>query len=383
MVRVTAQEDAEPRRSRVAALQRLLAGTDIDAVVISNPQSFRYFTNHLPLLSMSPTRAWYLVVPRTGEAVACVPSIGRDDLLTESWIQEHRTWKSPSPVDEGRSVLASTINEFGATKVAVEQGLEMRAAMSLGDYDGLRTALTHVTFVDAAHLIWSLRSIKDESEMSSMRAVIAAVQCAFAEVPSWLRPGMTEKQAARRFTVDVMTHGADAVPYLACGSGPGGYPSLTRTASDRVLENGDVIGFDLGATVDGYWCDFDRNFCIGTPPPPARRALDALEAAISSARLIYRPGGSVGELRRQMESAVRDAGFSTVAGGRWGHGVGLDFTEPPSVNEHDDGVLRPGMVVTLEPLIIGHLPDTPLGLVAEEMLLVTEDGHELLTGQPT
>jgi Xaa-Pro dipeptidase len=383
MVRVTAQEDAEPRRRRVAALQRLLAGTDIDAVVISNPQSFRYFTNHLPLLSMSPTRAWYLVVPRTGEAVACVPSIGRDDLLTESWIQEHRTWKSPSPVDEGRSVLASTINEFGATKVAVEQGLEMRAAMSLGDYDGLRTALPQVTFVDAAHLIWSLRSIKDESEMSSMRAVIAAVQGAFAEVPSWLRPGMTEKQAARRFTVDVMTHGADAVPYLACGSGPGGYPSLTRTASDRVLENGDVIGFDLGATIDGYWCDFDRNFCIGTPPPLARRALDALEAAISSARLIYRPGASVGELRRQMESAVHDAGFSASAGGRWGHGVGLDFTEPPSVNEHDDGVLRPGMVVTLEPLIIGHLADARLGLVAEEMLLVTEDGHELLTGQPT
>jgi Xaa-Pro dipeptidase len=358
---------------------------DVDTVLISNPNTFRYFTDHLPLLSVSPTRTWYLLVPAVGEPIVCIPSIGRDDFLYDSWIETCRTWKSPNAEDEGRSTVITAIQEISAKRIGVESGREMRPSMPLADYDAIRTSLPDVSFTDASALIWSLRSIKDATEVQSIKRVIAAVQAAFAELPHLLRPGITEHEAARQFTLSVMHNGADAVPYLACGSGPGGYSSLTRAASSRALEDGDIIGFDLGATVDGYWCDFDRNFMIGTPPAQTVRALSTLDLAVSTARQKYRPHTPVATLRTTMEAVIAQEGFRALTGsGRWGHGVGLDFTEPPSVGEYDDAVLQPGMVVTLEPLIIGHLADSPsLGLVAEEMFLVTDIGNEWLTEAPS
>jgi Xaa-Pro dipeptidase len=368
-------------RARVAALQALMTSDSIDALVISNPNSFRYFSDHLPMLSVSPTRTWYLVVPRLGEPIACVPSIGRDDFLTESWITSVRTWKSPQPDDEGRTALAETLRDLGATRVAMEFGREMRPSMPLRDLDLLRAELAFVEWIDAAPLIWSVREIKDADELATMRRVITAVGRAFVDVAPQLRAGMTEQEAARLLTMSVMTHGADAVPYLACGSGPGGYLSLTRRASDRVIEDGDVIAFDLGATIDGYWCDFDRNFSIGTPSGETTRALLAMDAGMRAAQSILAPGASVAAIRTAMEKGVAEAGFAPLSGsGRWGHGVGLDLTEPPSISEADDAVLRAGMVITFEPLIVGHCRADPrLGLVAEDMFVVTDSGFEQLT----
>jgi Xaa-Pro dipeptidase len=79
-----------------------------------------------------------------------------------------------------------------------------------------------------------------------------------------------------------------------------------------------------------------------------------------------------------MRTAVEVAGHLPSDTGRWGHGVGLDFTEPPSLMRADDTVLQPGMIITLEPSLT--LPqDTRLTLVAEEMLLITNDAPIMLT----
>lgn len=353
---------------------------ELDAVVVSNPRTFRYFSDHFPLLSVSPTRAWYVVIPKSGVPIACIPSIGRDDVLAESWITDVRTWSSPNPEDEGRSTLVNVLNELEVRQVGWESGREMRPAMTLSDYDAIRRALPGVAWLDAADLIWSLRAIKDESERSSIRAAIAAASAGFAAISAELRPGMTERDAARILTLSALNAGADAVPYLACGSGPGGYPSLTRAPTTRALHDGDVVSFDLGATVDGYWCDFNRNYALGTPHPTATAALRALSDVITAARAITRPGTSVATLRTTMETTLAAAGLPPSTGhGRWGHGVGLDFTEPPSLSTHDGAVLQPNMVITLEPLIVGHHTDPRLSLIAEDMLCITDTGHELLT----
>jgi Xaa-Pro dipeptidase len=365
-------------RERVRRLQALTRAQGLDAVLISNPRSFRYFSGHFPLLSVSPTRPWYLIVPTRFEPIACVPSIGLDDFTAGSSIASVKAWASPNPADEGRSLLRSTLADLTLDhrRIGLELGREMRMALPLADLDDIRTSLPHVAFVDASAAIWSLRSIKDAYELGKHRAAIQAANEGYAQMDEVLRPGMTEKQAAHRLACAIMQAGADTVAYLACCSGKGGYPSLTRAASDRPLELGDVIGFDVGAVVDGYWCDFTRNFSIGPVSGATQQVLQTLQEAVSEAHRACRPGARVSELRALMHEVCTAAGHAPDPSGRWGHGVGLDFTEPPSLTFDDDCVLRAGMVITLEPsLTLAR----GCGLVAEDMLSITEHASEMLT----
>jgi Xaa-Pro dipeptidase len=365
--------------ARITKLQHDMKAASLDAVIISNTKNFFYFTGHLPLLSLSPTRPWYLVVPAAGDPIACVPAIGLDDMRDESWIKTIQPWPSPNPDDEGRSCLIDVLSQLTKThhRFGFEFGREMRITMPAADFDAIRNHFHTTHCVDVAELIWSLRLVKDENEIAAMRRAIAAAKAGFAEIGSQLKIGMTEQEAARTLIRLIMGAGADAVPYLACGSGPGGYPSLTRKASSRRLEAGDIIGFDVGATVDGYWCDFNRNYQIGPAHTESAACEQALQAAMTAAIPFCKAGTPVADLRRIMIDVTVSAGFTPSTAGRWGHGVGLDFTEPPSLTFQDDCVLRAGMVITLEPSLT--LRPNGLFLVTEEMVCVSINGPELLT----
>jgi Xaa-Pro aminopeptidase len=265
-------------------------------------------------------------------------------------------------------------------RIGLELGREMRPNMPAGDLDRVRAAIADVRWVDASTLIWSLRLVKDADEIAAMRRAIAAAMKGFASITAELKPGMSEREAARLLMQSVIAVGADAVPYLACSSGPGGYPSLTRAAGDRRLAEGDVIGFDVGATVDGYFCDFNRNFTIGAAPEASTRALDTLQQAIAAALPLCQAGMPIVRLRKAMQQVVADAGFSPSDAGRWGHGVGLDFTEPPSLMRNDPAILQAGMVITLEPTLTLNSGHDAM-LVAEEMVLVDAGTPTLLTAQ--
>ncbi|MCB1488445.1 MAG: aminopeptidase P family protein, partial [Bauldia sp.] len=145
--------------------------------------------------------------------------------------------------------------------------------------------------------------------------------------------------------------------------------------------DGDLFIIDTGSTVDGYFCDVDRNFAIGHAPSPDVQALDAsLSDAIDAGFAAARPGATCSDLWHAMartlgEEAVRDADV-----GRMGHGLGLAVTEQPSIQPDDVTLLEPGMVLTLEPGI-GYIG--PEGrkkvLVHEENIAVTGDGAEYLS----
>jgi Xaa-Pro dipeptidase len=381
MIAESERFDAEALR--VQKLQAKMALLGFDIIIISNPNTFRYFTGHFPLLTISPTRPWYLLIPASGQPIACVPAIGENDMRSESHLSEFRVWASPNPADEGRSCLLDTLREIVPQKgkIGLEAGREMRPLMPTADLDRIRSALPRIQFADASDLIWSLRMIKDAFEVGLMLQAIAAAEFGFTRIVGELRPGLTEHEAVRLLRQMIFEGGADAVPYLACSSGPGGYLSLTRAPSDRHLQRGDVIGFDIGATVKGYWCDFNRNFNIIDGNANMQRTDEALQRSIVAAFQRCKPGVAVADLRAEMDSSLALSGFVTDGKGRFGHGVGLDFTEPPSLTGTDDAVLEAGMVITLEPSV--QVQNSKLILVAEEMVLITNTGAEMLTAKTT
>ena len=155
-----------------------------------------------------------------------------------------------------------------------------------------------------------------------------------------------DHRPARRAVQHHLTEGAEDVPYLVGGAGQGGYADVISPPSDQPLENGDILMLDTGATLGGYFCDFDRNFAIGKASDQCRRAHETLHRATEAALAIARPGRTCRDLFEAMAGVIGEGGGDV---GRYGHGLGIQLTEPPSLVAFDNRVLEAGMVLTLEP----------------------------------
>jgi Xaa-Pro aminopeptidase len=142
------------------------------------------------------------------------------------------------------------------------------------------------------------------------------------------------------------------------------------------LRDGDVLFIDIGALYDGYSCDFDRNYAIGSISDDVARAHEAVWQATEAGIAAARPRATTTDLWQAMAKVLEDAGSQGLNVGRMGHGLGMQLTEPPSNTPNDKTELVPGMVMTIEP---GMAFAEGRMLVHEENIVITADGCELLT----
>ena len=108
--------------------------------------------------------------------------------------------------------------------------------------------------------------------------------------------GDTEADLVRKFQADILLRGADKTPYTAIGSGTGGYTSIIMGPTKRKFREGDIFLIDTGSRYNGYFCDFDRNYSIGSPSDEARRIHDVLYQATEAGIEAARPGNTAAEV---------------------------------------------------------------------------------------
>jgi len=363
--------------ARTARAQRLMAEREIDALLLTTEPELRYFSGFRSQFWESPTRPWFLVVPRAGRPIAVIPEIGAAGMAA-TWVADIRTWPAPEPEDDGVSLLAAALAEqatrFG--RIGVPLGHQTHLRMPAADYARLVARLGNLEVADATGILRALRDVKSPAEIDKIRYVCGLTSDAFEALPAAARIGASEREICRRLQLDMLARGADATPYLIGASGPGGYDNIIMGPTDRVLEAGDVLIIDTGATYDGYFCDFDRNFAFGPPSEDVRRAhevvYDATEAGIDAAR----PGATHEDLWAAMWQVLEAGGALGETVGRLGHGLGMQLTEGPSNKPGDRSVLEPGMVITIEPGMVfapGKL------MVHEENIAITDGPAELLS----
>ncbi len=359
-------EEFERRCDRA---QALMSQQGFDALLFCTEAEIRYFTGFRTLFWQSPTRPWFLVLKTTGKPVAIIPEIGAE-LMHRTWLDDIRTWPAPRRADDGLSLLVAALS--GCARIGLPMGEEASLRMPLADFFILREQVVG-SFADSTGLVRSLRMIKSPAEIAIIRSICGAASDAFARAPELFFEGQPLDGAFRAFRIALLEAGAEDVPYLVGGAGQGGYGDVISPPDSKPLKKGDVLMLDTGSTLSGYYCDFDRNIAIGHADDSARQAYETLWQATEAGLRTARPGATASDIFHAMHEAA-GGGRSDV--GRFGHGLGMQLTEWPSLMAGDETVLEEGMVITLEPsLAIGE----GVMMVHEENIAITRDEPELLT----
>lgn len=358
-------------QARLEAAQTRMDGAGLGAILLTTEPEIRYFTGFLTRFWESPSRPWFLIVPTSGKPVAVIPSIGAA-LMGQTWIDDIRTWSAPEPADDGVTLLAATLREVaGGGPVAVPSGPESHLRMPLVDFERVKAA-SGLPFTDDRGIVSALRMVKSALEIEKIAAICGIAGRAFDRVGEVARAGVPLSEVYRGFQRLLLEEGADWVPYLAGGAGPGGYGDVISPATEVPLAAGDVLMLDTGAVRDGYFCDYDRNFAVSHVSDVARdaqaRLIEATQAGLEAACV----GARASDVWRAMAGIVGGG----EGAGRLGHGLGVQLTEGLSLTAKDHTILRPGMVITLEPGVVtgpGRL------MVHEENIVITEVGPRLLS----
>ncbi|HZR47997.1 MAG TPA: M24 family metallopeptidase, partial [Streptosporangiaceae bacterium] len=206
----------------------------------------------------------------------------------------------------------------------------------------------------------------------------AAIDRVHAQVPGWLKPGISERAVARQIAEAILAEGHASVDFTIVGSGPNG-ASPHHEVSDRVLEHGDAVVVDIGGTMpSGYCSDCTRVYAVGEPPPEFGAYYEVLRAAQEAACQSVRPGVTCESVDAAAREPITAAGYGDQFIHRTGHGIGLETHEDPYIVSGNDQVLEPGMAFSVEP---GIYPG-PHGARIEDIVVCTADGMERLNNVP-
>jgi Xaa-Pro aminopeptidase len=362
---------------RLQRAQNLMRSQNLDGILLMSEPEVRYFSGFHTLFWLSPTRPWFLFIPIEGKPIAIIPEIGAA-LMRETWIEDIRTWSAPSPDDDGISLLLDLLSPLSnqGGRLGIMKGHETSLRMPLADYERLMASLPGLNLVDATHLVRSLRMVKSEAEIEKIAHICTIASNAFSRANEIFYEGQPFAETFRAFRMECLAQGADDVPYLAGGADIGGYQDIISPPSQRLLQKGDILMLDTGATFDGYYCDFDRNYAIGKDDKLSRRAHDTLWRATQAGLAAAKPGATCRELFQAMNGVITDMDYQGGDVGRMGHGLGMQLTEQPSHAAFDETILEENMVITLEPSL--SYGDGRI-MVHEENIVVQNGAPRLLS----
>lgn len=235
-------------------------------------------------------------------------------------------------------------------------------------------------YISGEGAIASLRMIKDEYELRSMRRAVQTAENALRRTIEHLGKGITEREAASYLVADLLTHGSETPlpfePIVAFGEHSADPHAV---AGDRALCEGDMILFDWGARVDGYVSDLTRVFCWGDAPDELYRVAEIVERANQAAFETVRAGVTAADVDRAARRLIEAEGYGPHFVHRTGHGLGLEVHEEPYLRSDNGLELQPGMTCTIEPGI--YLPNSG-GVRIEDDIVVTANGAERLSQMP-
>ena len=246
-------------------------------------------------------------------------------------------------------------------------------------FDRLESTLQGVELVATSGLVEQLRAVKDKFEIAAIRKSIDVNQRAFNVIRAQMTGEQTERTIAHNLEHQMRAFGAKGCAFDAIvGVGPRAALPHGRPSEKRIEES-PIVLIDWGAEVDLYLSDITRVLVTGKITPRFAKIYNVVLKAQLAAIKKIRPGAKLQSIDKTARRIIESAGFGKYFGHSLGHSFGLEIHEKPSLAPTAEGILEPGMVVTVEPGI--YIPDFA-GVRIEDDILVTPDGFEVLSDLP-
>jgi len=385
----TAFDPTQLRAGRLARLRAMMACEGYAAVILFDPYNQRYATgsrNMFGYFLRNSTR--YIFVPQSGPVILFeYPGSAHVSMDLET-IDEARTsqvvWSAVNQRDGLSSdpfgvEIAELVEEHGGGLRKV--GLD-RCALNLARSLEAQGLDVFDCMQDTLHC----RRIKTPEEIACLAQSMAGSEAAVARVEAAIRPGITEKELFAELYGEVIRQGGEFIETRLLSSGPRTNPWFNE-ASDRVIRPGELVALDTDTIgIHGYYSDFSRTFHVGPGRPSEyqrhlyRMAYEQVHhnMALLGPGIAYR---EIAEKAWKIPAQFLNRRYPSII-----HGVGM-HGETPLVAHHmdfdrfsKDGVLEPGMVVSVESYI-GEEGRAD-GVKLEEEVLITDTGIEKLSRYP-
>ncbi len=344
---------------RTQRLVDLLAGEEVDVLLVSSPLNLRYMTGY------TGSNGLAVIGPQTRVFVTDFRYVEQAEQEVEASYDRRRDQHDllqaiPQALPEGRVRLGFD-----------DAGLTVRR------HEKLRELLPgRVELVSAGGLVEKLRAVKEPAEIDKIRVATDVADAALTQLLEQGLAGRTERELATALDRAMIDRGASRPSFDSIvAAGPHG--ALPHASPRNVAVDRDqLVVIDWGAEVDGYCSDCTRTVATGEPGEEARvvyaLVLEAQRAGLQAVRA-RADGRDVDAIARRV---IEAGGYGEEFGHGLGHGVGIEVHEAPRLSTRSEDQLEPGNVVTVEPGV--YLPGR-LGVRIEDLVVVGEGGCEILT----
>ena len=343
--------------SRLIVLQKFLTKNNLEAVIIKKPENIYYFSGFTGSTGM-------LLLTKKGEYLLT------DFRYIEQAGSEASNYKIINCVKSVYNSIIEIIEQDNVSNVGFEGD-----SFTFNDYSKLNKLKKTLKFKNIT--LDELRSIKDYEEIFNIKKAVEIADKAFTHILNFAKPGITELELAVELEIFMRRLGSqkNAFTTIVASGVRGALPH--GVASDKVINEGELVTLDFGAVYKGYHSDITRTFCVGKADYKQKQLYEfVLQAQLLGVKSV-KPEANGQYIDEVVRRYIMKGGYGQFFGHGLGHGVGLEIHEFPRLSPASLCTgLKPNMVVTVEPGV--YLPGWG-GIRIEDTVMVTAEGCEILT----
>jgi Xaa-Pro aminopeptidase len=350
---------------RQQRLREALPANRLDALLITHLSNIRYlcgFSGSAGALLVSPAGSTFFTDGRYTEQA-------KSEVQAAKLVVARKTPLTAAAEWLGRKWIASRARKSQTLGI---EGPYLTVAARRGLSGGLPR---HIRLREAPPLVERARMVKDADEIQAIRTAVDQGAALFDRALQVIRPGVREIEVAAEMEYAARKGGADAMSFETIIASGARSALPHGRASNAPIAAGGFVVCDFGVILHGYCSDRTRTVYVGAATTEARRVYEAVLASQQAAIDAVGPGVNVSRVDRVARKTLQQNGLGPYFTHSTGHGVGLEIHEAPRVAQGQPEILRPGMVITIEPGV--YLPGK-WGVRIEDMVVVTEQGCEAL-----
>ena len=353
------EEVALEYQQRIQKAQQLLEEQNIDALIVTSPPNFFYFSG---TWLDSHERLQAIVIKKSGPPIMVIHEMAKEEIRNLS-LFESIFWKDG---EHSIEILNSNLPKSGI--VSIDNQWPSQNLIQLMQLN------PNIHFVESTNVIGKLRLYKDQLEIELLRKSGSIADDVMEKAIAFIEPGKTEIEVVNEIKRLFKTHNVETLsfpPIVGAGKN-GAIPH--HQADETIISEGDMVVIDLGGIKDHYCSDMTRTIVVGKKVSDEMKEIyNIVKLAQEEAVKAVKPGIPIKEIDKKARDIITKAGYGKQFTHRTGHGIGIEVHEEPFITNKNMQLLEEGMVISIEP---GIYIDGKFGVRIENIVLVTKDGCE-------